>query len=212
MPPPLTAPAQPTQGEALHYWLKLGFISFGGAAGQIGMMHDERVERRRWISEKRFLHALNDTMVLPGPEAQQLATYLGWLLHGTRGGLIAGPLFILPSLAIMIGLAWVYLAFGNVKTIDAVFYGIKPAVIAIIVYAGWRIGRKVLGNAALLDDRHCRFRRHHGFQGAVPDHRRDGWVDRLARGAVGAGVVRRRWRTRLAPGRQRIAHGTLRDR
>ncbi|WP_017925636.1 chromate efflux transporter [Thioalkalivibrio sp. HL-Eb18] len=142
-------PDAPTRSEAFRYWLKLGFISFGGAAGQIGMMHDELVERRRWVSEKRFLHALNYTMVLPGPEAQQLATYLGWLLHGTFGGLMAGLLFILPSLFLMIGLSWAYLVFGDVPAVEAVFYGIKPAVVAIIVYAGWRIGGRVLNNGLL---------------------------------------------------------------
>ena len=101
-------------GEALLYWLKLGFISFGGPAGQIAIMHQDLVERKRWISEKRFLHALNYCMVLPGPEAQQLATYIGWLMHRTWGGVIAGGLFVLPSLFILIGLSWVYMAFGSV--------------------------------------------------------------------------------------------------
>lgn len=142
-------PDAPTRGEAFRYWLKLGFISFGGAAGQIGMMHEELVERRRWVSENRFLHALDYAMVLPGPEAQQLATYLGWLLHGTFGGLMAGLLFILPSLVLITGLSWVYLAFGDVPAVEAVFYGIKPAVIAIIVYAGWRLGGRVLNNGLL---------------------------------------------------------------
>lgn len=142
-------PPAPSRGEAFRYWLKLGFISFGGAAGQIGMMHEDLVERRRWVSEKRFLHALNYAMVLPGPEAQQLATYLGWLLHGTLGGLMAGLLFILPSLFLIAGLSWVYLAFGDVPAVEAVFYGIKPAVVAIIAYAGWRIGGRVLNNGLL---------------------------------------------------------------
>src|SRR5437773_11366077 len=98
--------------DALRFWLKLGFISFGGPAGQIAIMHQELVERRRWISERRFLHALNYCMVLPGPEAQQLATYIGWLMHRTLGGIVAGGLFVLPSLVILIGLAWAYIAFG----------------------------------------------------------------------------------------------------
>ncbi|WP_018871670.1 chromate efflux transporter [Thioalkalivibrio sp. ALJ16] len=142
-------PPAPGRAEAFRYWLKLGLVSFGGAAGQIGMMHDELVERRHWVSEKRFLHALNYSMVLPGPEAQQLATYLGWLLHGTLGGLMAGLLFILPSLLLITGLSWVYLSFGDVAAVEAVFYGIKPAVVAIIVYAGWRIGGRVLNNGLL---------------------------------------------------------------
>ncbi|MBI5427768.1 MAG: chromate efflux transporter [Nitrospinae bacterium] len=136
-------------GEALRYWLKLGFISFGGPAGQIAIMHQELVERRRWISEKRFLHALNYCMVLPGPEAQQLATYIGWLLHGTWGGIAAGALFVLPSLAILIFLSWVYMAFGQVPAVAGIFYGIKPAVTAIVVFAACRIGSRALKNPYL---------------------------------------------------------------
>src|SRR5690349_22219051 len=128
-----------TFGEALRFWLKLGFISFGGPAGQIAIMHTELVERRRWISENRFLHALNYCMLLPGPEAQQLATYIGWLMHRTWGGLVAGGLFVLPSLALLIALSWTYLAFGSVPVVAGLFYGIKPAVTAIVVAAAWRI-------------------------------------------------------------------------
>ncbi|HEY9065386.1 MAG TPA: chromate efflux transporter, partial [Burkholderiaceae bacterium] len=131
------------------YWLKLGFISFGGPAGQIAIMHEELVERRRWISENRFLHALNYCMVLPGPEAQQLATYIGWLMHRTWGGIVAGGLFVLPSLFILIALSWVYMAYGNVPAIAGVFYGIKPAVTALVVHAAWRIGSRALKNAWL---------------------------------------------------------------
>src|SRR3954466_13010932 len=112
--PPLQRPAPVSLSEALRYWLKLGCVSFGGPTGQIALMHAELVERRRWISEKRFLHALNFCMLLPGPEAQQLATYIGWLMHRTRGGLAAGALFVLPSLFILVGLSWIYLRFGNV--------------------------------------------------------------------------------------------------
>lgn len=136
-------------GEAFSYWLKLGFISFGGPAGQIAIMHQELVERRRWISENRFLHALNFCMVLPGPEAQQLATYIGWLMHRTWGGIVAGGLFVLPSLFILIALSWVYMAFGNVPAVAGVFYGIKPAVTAIVVFAAYRIGSRALKNAWL---------------------------------------------------------------
>lgn len=135
--------------EAIAYWLKLGFISFGGPAGQISMMHHELVERRRWISEHRFLHALNYTMVLPGPEAQQLATYIGWLMHGTLGGIIAGTLFVLPSLAILIALTWIYLVYGDVPVIAGILYGMKPAVTAIVLFAAYRIGSRVLRNAVL---------------------------------------------------------------
>ena len=135
--------------EAIIYWLKLGFISFGGPAGQISMMHQELVEKRRWISEHRFLHALNYTMVLPGPEAQQLATYIGWLMHGVWGGIAAGVLFVLPSLFILIGLTWVYLSFGDVAAVEGILYGIKPAVTAIVVFAAYRIGSRALKNNVL---------------------------------------------------------------
>jgi chromate transporter len=134
---------------AFLYWLKLGFISFGGPAGQISMMHQELVEKRRWISEHRFLHALNYTMVLPGPEAQQLATYIGWLMHGVWGGIAAGVLFVMPSLFILIGLTWVYLAYGDVPAVEGILYGIKPAVTAIVVFAAYRIGSRALKNNVL---------------------------------------------------------------
>ncbi len=135
--------------EAFLYWLKLGFISFGGPAGQISMMHQELVEKRRWISEHRFLHALNYTMVLPGPEAQQLATYIGWLMHGAWGGIAAGFLFVLPSLFILISLTWIYLVYGDVTAVEGVLYGIKPAVTAIVVFAAYRIGSRALKNNVL---------------------------------------------------------------
>ncbi|WP_428422994.1 chromate efflux transporter [Methylibium sp.] len=142
-------PANVGLREAFAFWLKLGFISFGGPAGQITIMHQELVERRRWISEQRFLHALNYCMVLPGPEAQQLATYIGWLMHRTWGGIVAGGLFVLPSLFILIALSWVYLSFGSVPAVAGVLYGIKPAVTAIVVFAAWRIGSRALKNAWL---------------------------------------------------------------
>ncbi len=135
--------------EAFNYWLKLGFISFGGPAGQISMMHQELVERKRWISEHRFLHALNYTMVLPGPEAQQLATYIGWLMHGIKGGLIAGALFVLPSLFILIALTWIYLEYGNTQVVSGILYGVKPAVTAIVLFAAYRIGSRALKNNVL---------------------------------------------------------------
>ncbi len=135
--------------EACRFWLKLGFISFGGPAGQISIMHKELVENRRWISERRFLHALNYCMLLPGPEAQQLATYIGWLLHRTWGGVIAGALFVLPSLVILIALSWLYIAFSDVAVIAGLFYGIKPAVTAIVLQAAYRIGSRALKNEVL---------------------------------------------------------------
>ncbi|ENX34305.1 hypothetical protein F889_02069 [Acinetobacter colistiniresistens] len=135
--------------DAFRFWLKLGLISFGGPAGQIAVMHQELVEQKRWISEKRFLHALNYCMLLPGPEAQQLATYIGWLMHRTMGGLVAGILFVLPSLFILIALSWIYVQFGDVPIIAGLFYGIKPAVTAIVFHATYRIGRRTLKNAVL---------------------------------------------------------------
>jgi chromate transporter len=139
----------PSLGEATAYWLKLGMLSFGGPAGQIAMMHQDLVDKKRWISDKRFLHALNYCMVLPGPEAQQLATYIGWLMHRTWGGVIAGGLFVFPSLLILIGLSWVYMQYGNQPQIAALLYGIKPAVVAIVLFAAYRIGSRVLKNKML---------------------------------------------------------------
>jgi len=135
--------------DAFRFWLKLGFISFGGPAGQIAIMHQELVERRRWISEQRFLHALNYCMLLPGPEAQQLAIYLGWLMHKTWGGVVAGLLFILPSLFLLILLSWIYLSYGDLPAVAGVLYGIKPAVTAIVLFAAHRIGSRALKNRLL---------------------------------------------------------------
>ena len=142
-------PAHPSVYEALLYWLKLGFISFGGPAGQIALMHQELVERRRWISERRYLHALNYCMLLPGPEAIQLAIYIGWLLHGTAGAILAGLLFFLPAFALLSLLAGVYLAHGDVPLVQGLFYGIKPAVVAVVLFAAWRIGSRALRNGPL---------------------------------------------------------------
>ena len=144
-----TAPEPIGITEAFWFWLKIGFISFGGPAGQIALMHQELVERKRWISERRYLHALNYCMVLPGPEAQQLATYIGWLMHRTWGGVMAGVLFVLPSLLILIGLSWIYVAFGHVDWIAGLFYGIKPAVTAIVLQAAHRMGTRALKHPAL---------------------------------------------------------------
>ena len=143
------APPSVSFWQAFAFWLKLGCISFGGPAGQISMMHAELVERRRWISERRFLHALNYCMLLPGPEAQQLATYIGWLMHRTPGGVVAGTLFVLPSLLLLIGLSWVYISFGETPLVAGLFYGIKPAVTAIVVQAAQRIGLRALKNPFL---------------------------------------------------------------
>jgi chromate transporter len=142
-------PPAPTLGEAFKYWLKLGFISFGGPAGQISMMHQELVENRRWISEHRFLHALNYCMLLPGPEAIQLAIYISWLLHGTVGAIVAGALFFLPAFVLLSALAAVYLSFGDVPLVQGIFYGIRPAVVAVVLFAAWRIGSKAIKNPVL---------------------------------------------------------------
>src|SRR5438876_1779360 len=139
----------PSFAEAFRFWLKLGFISFGGPSGQIAIMHAEVVEKKRWIDNARFLHALNFCMLLPGPEAQQLAIYIGWLLHKTRGGIAAGALFVIPSIFILWARSYVYVAFGNIPWIAAIFYGLKPAVLAIVAVAVIRIGSKALKNAVM---------------------------------------------------------------
>ena len=136
----------PSFGEAFRFWLKLGFISFGGPTGQIAIMQTELVEKKKWISQARFLHALNFCMLLPGPEAQQLAIYIGWLLHKIRGGIVAGALFVIPSIFVLWTLSYIYAAFGNLPWIAAIFYGLKPAVTAIVLVAVIRIGRKALKN------------------------------------------------------------------
>src|SRR5262245_24984161 len=142
-------PEFPSFRQAARYWLKLGFISFGGPAGQIALMHRELVERRRWIGESHFLHALNFCMLLPGPEAQQLATYLGWRLHGWKGGLVAGILFVLPAAILLYALSWLYVRGQGVAWVAALFYGLLPAVIAVVVAALLRIGRRALKTPAL---------------------------------------------------------------
>ena len=142
----IACPAPVSFYEAFCFWLKLGFISFGGPAGQIAIMHTELVEQKRWISEKRFLHALNYCMLLPGPEAQQLAIYIGWLMHRTWGGIVAGSLFVLPSLFILITLSWVYVAFGSLPVVAGIFFGLKPAVTALVLHAAHRIGSRALKN------------------------------------------------------------------
>lgn len=135
---------KPTFKEALRFWIKLGFISFGGPAGQIAIMREFLVDKKKWISDSKFLNALNYCMILPGPEAQQLATYIGWMLHGTWGGLAAGILFVLPSMFILLGLSVIYVSFGNIAWINAMFSGLKPAVIAIVILALIKIGKKSL--------------------------------------------------------------------
>jgi chromate transporter len=141
--------AAPSFGEAFRFWIKLGFISFGGPTGQIAIMQTELVERKRWISQSRFLHALNYCMLLPGPEATQLAIYVGWLLHKTAGGVVAGAFFVIPSIFVLWTLSFIYAAYGTVPWIAAIFYGLKPVVVAIVAAAVIRIGRKALKNEVL---------------------------------------------------------------
>ena len=136
--------AQPIWREAPKFWFWLGCMSFGGPAGQIALMHEELVVRRRWISEKRYLHALHYCMLLPGPEAQQLATYTGWLMHGTRGGIAAGALFVLPSLVLLIVLSWAYTAWGQHPWGQALLWGLKPAVTALVLQAAHRLALRTL--------------------------------------------------------------------
>jgi chromate transporter len=140
----LAAPQRPSFGEALRFWFKLGWISFGGTASHLAIMHDELVEKKRWISNGRFLHALSHCMILPGPEAQQLAIYIGWKLHGKRGGIVAGTLFVLPSMFVLLALSMVYVRFGSLPWIAAMFNGLKPVVIALVVVALQRIARRAL--------------------------------------------------------------------
>ncbi|MCA1714435.1 MAG: chromate transporter, partial [Gammaproteobacteria bacterium] len=136
--------AAPTFAQALRFWGRLGWISFGGPAGQIGIMHAELVERQRWVDEATFLHGLNYCMLLPGPEAMQLATYLGWRLHGVRGGIVAGALFVLPATVLLALLSWIYLRYGQLPAVAGVLFGLQAAVLGIIVHAVVRIGRRVL--------------------------------------------------------------------
>jgi chromate transporter len=135
--------------DALRFWARLGLVSFGGPAGQIAIMHQEVVERRKWISENQFLRALNFCMLLPGPEAQQLATYIGWRLHGTPGGIAAGALFIIPSILVMLLLSYLAVAHIDVPLVAAAFYGIQPVVVAVVIEAVWRIGQKALKHSVL---------------------------------------------------------------
>ena len=136
--------------EAFWLWWKIGWLSFGGPAGQIALMHRELVERRRWISEGRFLHALNYCMLLPGPEAQQLAIYIGWLLHRTWGGIVAGVLFVLPGFVAMLVLSGIYARYQNADAVTALFFGLKAAVLAVVVEAVIRIGRRALKNGFMV--------------------------------------------------------------
>src|SRR5204862_2771434 len=140
----------PSFGETFKFWLKLGFISFGGPTGQIAIMQTELVEKKRWISQSRFLHALNYCMLLPGPEAQQLAVYIGWLLHRIPGGLVAGTLFILPGYISLMVLSWLYATYGEIGPIQALFFGLKAAVLAIVIEAVFKVGKRALKNRVMI--------------------------------------------------------------
>lgn len=148
--PARVAPARPSLAEATAVWAKIGLLSFGGPAGQIALMHKELVEERRWIAESRFLHALNFCMLLPGPEAQQLATYIGWLLHGTKGGIIAGTLFVIPGFVVIMALSALYAAFHEASWVAGLFFGLKAAVLAIVIEAVIRVGRRALKNEVMI--------------------------------------------------------------
>ena len=145
----MSAPTMPTFWQTVMFWLKMGLLSFGGPAGQIALMHKELVEDKRWIAESRFLHALNYCMILPGPEAQQLATYIGWLMYGRWGGIVAGGLFVLPSLLLFWLLGWLYMRFGQLPSLQAILWGIKPVVVALVLAAAYRLGKKTLKNPYL---------------------------------------------------------------
>src|SRR3954465_9155716 len=157
METPAAQRQHPTFSEAFRFWVKLGLISFGGPTGQIAIMQTELVDKKRWISQSRFLHALNYCMLLPGPEAIQLAIYIGWLLHRTAGGIVAGALFVIPSIFVLWGLSFVYAAYGSVPWISAIFYGFKPVVVAIVAIAVIRIGSKALKNAVMYAIAVCAF-------------------------------------------------------
>src|ERR1700746_505172 len=140
----IAPPQRPSFRAALRFWFKLGWISFGGTAAHIAIMHDELVEKKRWISNRSFLHALSHCMILPGPEAQQLSIYIGWKLHGKRGGIVAGTLFVLPSMFILLALSVVYVSFGNLPWIAVIFDGLKPVVIALVIVALHRVARRAV--------------------------------------------------------------------
>ncbi len=200
-PVPTFTIAKPSFGEATRFWLKLGFISFGGPTGQIAIMHQELVERRRWIGEERFLRALNFCMLLPGPEAQQLATYVGWMLHGIRGGVVAGVLFVLPSAVLLWLLSCVYVMYGNVAWVASLLYGLKPAVIAIVAHAVWRIGRRALKTRFMWAVSLAAFTAIFFFRVQFP-------VIILSAGLIGLLLERRGWKHLVDGG---MAHGAASD-
>lgn len=199
---PAAAPGAPTFAEATRVWAKIGLLSFGGPAGQIALMHRELVEERRWIGEQRFLHALNYCMLLPGPEAQQLATYIGWLMHRTAGGLVAGMLFVLPGAFVMLGLSILYAVYREVPLVDAVFFGVKAAVLAVVVEAVLRIGRRALKNRAMVAIAVAAFVGIHVFRVPFP-------LIVLAAGLIG--WIASQWAPQLFATNGHSGNGTLPD-
>ena len=179
--PPVRQAALPTFAEAARVWAKIGFLSFGGPAGQIALMHRMLVEEKRWISESRFLHALNFCMLLPGPEAQQLATYIGWLLHGTRGGVVAGTLFVLPGLVVILTLSTLYAVFRQTDWLESLFFGLKAAVLVIVLEAVLRIGRRALRNRVAVGLAALAFIAIYAFHVPVPGDHPGCRADRLFR-------------------------------
>ena len=175
--------------DAVQVWGRIALLSFGGPAGQIAVMHRILVEEKKWIGEERFLHALNFCMLLPGPEAQQLAIYIGWLLHKTVGGLLAGMLFVLPGLISIMALSWIYVLWGNVGAVAGLFFGLKAAVLAIVAQAVFRIGGRALGNPLRDIPRQRAISRDHSV----------GRIDRLCRGTAREFRLWRWWRTRRRP-------------
>ena len=193
--PPTEAHGVPFR-DAARFWVKLGFINFGGPTGQIAIMHEEIVERRRWITNGRFLHALNYCMLLPGPEAQQLAIYVGWLLHKVRGGLVAGIAFVLPSFFVMLFLSWLYVVHGDVTWVSATLSGLAAAVIGIVASATIRIGKKALANGLMVGIAVGAFVAIFLLHVPFPADRPGSRGDRCDRGQGRAAPVRRGRRTR----------------
>ena len=179
-----SAPRTVTLAAAARAWSLIGWLGFGGPAGQIALMHRQLVEQRRWISDQRFLHALNYCMLLPGPEATQLAIYIGWLLHGTLGGVIAGVLFVLPGVIVIFALSWLYVAFQQVGAVTAIFFGLKAAVLAVVIEAVLRIGRRALKNRAMVAIAAAAFVAIFFFHVPFPA---------IVLGAALAGIAGRRW-------------------